>query len=400
MTSIEIEAELTDEERAIRDTVHKFAEEVMRPVGEQLDKLPDPNDVSAKDSILWDFFKKQRELGLDMLSDPSGDFTPVQQARLRSIVGEEQGWGDSGLSISLGVAGFPRMMATMSGKPALIERFGRPESIGCWAITEPDHGSDQILYGAEQDPDRLGRPNCIAKKEGDDFVVTGQKAAWVSNGTIADAAALFCAVDMGTGSLGMAAFVAPLDERGVSRGKALDKIGQRALDQGEIFFDGLRIPADNMVVPPEAYGLMSNIVLTTANTGMGSTFIGVAQAALDHAVNYAKERIQGGVPIIEHQGVKLRLFEMFRKVEAARGLNRRVAIYNATNPPGRLEYAIASKVTSTNTAFEVASEAVGIYGGNGLSREYPVEKLMRDARASMIEDGCNEVLALAAAERL
>jgi alkylation response protein AidB-like acyl-CoA dehydrogenase len=245
-----------------------------------------------------------------------------------------------------------------------------------------------------------GRPNCIARKDGDSFVISGQKAAWVSNGTIATAAALFTSVDMGDGQPGNGAFLVPLDGPGVSRGKPLDKIGQRALNQGEIFFDGVRIPANYMVVPPQMYPIAADMVLTQANGGMGVTFVGVARAALELAVDYAKERIQGGVPIIEHQSVKLRLFEMFRKVEAARALARRVIIYNSTSTAPQLHYAIASKVTATNTCYEVASSAVQVFGGNGLSREYPIEKVMRDARASMIEDGCNDILSLAGAERL
>ena len=142
---------------------------------------------------------------------------------------------------------------------------------------------------------------------------------------------------------------------------------------------------------------------------MGSTFVGCARAAFEMALEYAKERVQGGVPIIEHQSVKMKLFEMFRKIEAARSLNRRVVVFNNAHNPflgapegafPAVQYAIASKVTSTQTAFEVASEALQIFGGNGLSREYPVEKLLRDARASMIEDGSNEVLSLHAADRL
>jgi len=116
-------------------------------------------------------------------------------------------------------------------------------------------------------------------------------------------------------------------------------------------------------------------------------------------VEYAKERKQGRRPIIEHQAVKSRLFKMFMRVEAARALARRVAAYNALNLP-QLQSSIAAKVFCTNAAFEVASEAVQIFGGNGLSREYPVEKLLRDARASMIEDGCNEMLGLIAAAKL
>jgi alkylation response protein AidB-like acyl-CoA dehydrogenase len=400
MGSIDYEVELTDEERSVQEMVHRFAEEVMRPAGAELDAMPDPQDVIAEGSVLWEVFEKHRALGLTEFTDPGGDLTPRQQARLRCVISEELGWGDSGLAIGFGVAGFPRMMAQMSGKPELVERFGAEDCIGCWAGTEPDHGSDLIYYMSKPGVEHPGRPNCIARKDGDSFVLSGQKAAWVSNGTIANASAMFCAVDMGDGVRRDGGFLVPLDVTGVSKGKPLDKIGQRALNQGELFFDDVRLPADYMVIPPELYPMATEMILTGANGGMGSIFVGVAQAALDLAIDYAKERVQGGVPIFEHQSVKMRLFEMFRKVQAARALSRQVTLYNLMNAPPQLKLAVASKVTSTNTAFEVASSALQIFGGNGLSREYPIEKLLRDARASMIEDGCNDVLSLTAAESL
>jgi acyl-CoA dehydrogenase len=400
MGSIDYEVELTDEERAVQETVHKFAAEVMRPAGAELDAMPDPQDVIAEGSILWEVFEKHRALGLDELTAPGSELSPRQQARLRCIIGEELGWGDSGLAIGFGVGGFPRMMAQMFGRPDLIERFGAPDCIGCWAGTEPDHGSDVIYYMNKPGVDQGPRPNLMARKDGDSFVLNGQKAAWVSNGTIATAAVMFSAVDMGDGARRDGGFLVPLDVPGVSKGKPLDKIGQRALNQGEIFFDDVRIPADYMVIPPEMYPIATEMILTMANGGMGSTFVGVAQAALDLAIDYAKERVQGGVPIIEHQSVKLRLFEMFRKVQAARALSRQVTLYNTMSAPPQLKLAVASKVTATDTAFEVASSALQIFGGNGLSREYPIEKLLRDARASMIEDGCNDILSLTAAESL
>jgi len=191
----------------------------------------------------------------------------------------------------------------------------------------------------------------------------------------------------------------PLDLPGVSRGKPLDKLGQRALNQGEIFFDGVRVPLDHLVVPPDLYPMSVELVLSVANAGMGTIFVGVARAAFEHATAYAHTRVQGGVPIFDHQSVRSRLFKMFMKVEAARALARRVVVSNALDPP-LIQFSIASKVFSTTTAFEVASEAVQIFGGNGLSRDFPVEKLLRDARASMIEDGCNELLGLVGASRL
>jgi alkylation response protein AidB-like acyl-CoA dehydrogenase len=397
----DIEITLTDEERRIQETARRFAREVMRPAGTTLDRLAEPAAVIARESVLWKVFRTYWDLDLDVFDTAAAELSLVDQARLRFLLCEELGWGDAGLAISLGVSSFHRMFAQMSGRPALVERFAQAgnRDIGCWAITEPDHGSDQLSVTEPHFASPGMRPNCVARADGDGYVINGQKAAWVSNGTIATVAALFCTIDPRQGLSGGGVCLVPLDLPGVSRGKPLDKLGQRALNQGEIFFDGVRIPADYMIVGPEAYTSVVEMVLTLANASMGAIFVGLGRAALEHALAYAKERVQGGVPIFQHQNVKARLFDMFMKVEAARSLAWRAMLYNSSNPP-LVQYSIASKVFSTNTAFEVASAAVQILGGNGLSREYPTEKLLRDARASMIEDGCNDILALVAAAKL
>lgn len=402
MPLAEIEISLSDQARAFRDSVHKFAEEVMRPAGAALDRLSDPAQVVTPDSALWGVFEKAREVGLADLEGGDAGLDPLDAARLRCLVNEELGWGDSGLAISLGVAGFHRIFCRMSGRPELIERYctSGSQEIGCWAVTEPDHGSDSLAFDQPHFADPSVRANCIARKEGSEWVIRGQKAAWVSNGTIATVAALFCTIDPSHGFQGGGVAIVPLDLRGVSRGRPLDKLGQRALNQGEIFFDDVRIPEEYMVVGSEAYSFIVETVLTMANAYMGVTFVGVARAALEHALAYARERVQGGRPIFEHQSVKARLFKMFSQVEAARSLARRVMLYNTTQPPGLVHYSIAAKTFCTQAAFDVASGAVQIFGGNGLSREYPVEKLLRDARASMIEDGCNDLLSLVGAEKL
>jgi alkylation response protein AidB-like acyl-CoA dehydrogenase len=398
LPAFDLDPDYNGTEHAAYETAHAFAAKVLRPAGEKLDKLS-ANDVIARDSILWDVFDAYRELGLGIF-DVDGELSSAEQARIRCIVGEEMGWGDAGLAISLGVANFPTMMARESGNPALIERFPLG-TIGCWAITEPDHGSDQINFdGSVGYPGgHQSTPNCLARRDGNGFVITGQKSAWVSNGTIADAAALFCSVDMGDGRLGGGVFVVALDEGGVTRGKPTEKIGQRALNQGEIFFNELKVSADAMVVPPEFYRATADRILSLANGGMGTTFVGCARAAFELAVDYAKARVQGNVPIFMHQSVKSRLFKMYQKVEAARALNQRVIRINASREPPLLEMAIASKVTSTQAAFDVASEALQVFGGAGISRDCPIEKIFRDARISMIEDGCNEVLGMLAASR-
>lgn len=398
---MDIEVGLTDQERAIRDTAHKFAAEVMRPVGRELDRMADPADVIAKDSPLWEAFRKHRAAGLNDIEAATAELNPLDRARIRALVSEEMGWGDSGLAISLGVSNFHKTFALMSGRPALIERYVRSgaNEVGCWAVTEPDHGSDSLTFTEPHFASPAIRANCIATRDGDDYIIRGQKSAWVSNGTIATVAALFCTIDPAQGFRGGGVAVVPLDLPGVSKGKPTNKLGQRPLNQGEIFFDDVRIPSEYMVIGCENYSMIVEQILTGANASMGAMFVGVARAAYEHALEYARQRVQGGVPIIQHQSVRSRLFKMFANVEAARALSRRVSFYNATNPP-LIQYSIASKTFCTDTAFETANAALQIFGGNGLTKDFPVEKLLRDARASQIEDGCNEVLELVGAARL
>jgi alkylation response protein AidB-like acyl-CoA dehydrogenase len=384
VSSIDLELELTDTEREIRDTVHRFAEQVMRPLGQQIDRLHDPRDAVAEGSPLWEAFDRYDEIGIEAFQSGDNDLTPRQMARIAAIICEEKGWGDAGLALTLGSrgGGFVTGFAAASGSRELIERYATPgnREIGCWAITEPDHGSDALALSEPHFDDPAVKANCIAKRDGDDYVIRGQKSSWVSNGPIATVAALYCTIDGDQGFKGGGVAVVPLDLPGISKGKPLDKIGQRALCQGEIFFDEVRIPKEFMVVGKEGYADQLHNTLTLMNSFMGVTF--------------------SGKPIIEHQSVKLRLFDMYRKVETASTYARKVSIFNNTSASPKLHYAIAAKTYCTRIAFEVASDAVQMFGGNGLSREYPVEKIMRDARASMIEDGCNEVLSIVGAADL
>ena len=401
MTAYHLDAALSDEMKEIRETVHRFALEVMRPAAAELDRLPDPADVIAPGSALWVVMDRYKKLGLGDPSKYDPDLSPADRALLHAVVLEELSWGDVGLAISVGLCDTIAPWAQGFGRQDAYEFFSKREDIGCLALTEPDHGSNHVGFTEPFFSDRSARPSCRARREGDEYVINGQKAAWVSNGTIATAAALFCTLeDSKDGLKGGAAFLVPLELAGVSRGSPLDKIGQRSLNQGEIFFDDVRVPEAFMLIEgPDAYGMVWEMVLKIANSAMGQQFVGVARAAFDHALAYAKDRVQGGVPIIQHQSVKARLFRMFTKVEAARSLARRVAVEAATSDIP-FPHAAASKIFCTQTAFEVASDAVQIFGGNGLSREYPVEKLFRDARASLIEDGENDFLGLMAASRL
>ncbi len=313
------------------------------------------------------------------------------------ILFEELGWGDSGLAISFAAGILPGYLSKMFNNQYL-RSLATDEVLGCWGITEPDHGSDML------DPARMifhpegnyGRPNCVATIRGDEVILNGQKAAWVSNGSIAKVCILYCAADVGQGpsTSNGACLIFPMDLKGISRGKPLNKLGQRALNQGEIFFDNVKLSKEHILAGPDTYQEAVLAIHTLANGLMGATFTGVARSAYELALDYAHERKAGGVPIIRHQSVASRLFHMFRKIEAARALTNRVVHYNMTAPTFCLQAAMTSKITGTQTAFEVTSDALQIFGGNGLTLEYPMEKLLRDARASLIEDGCNEILAI------
>ena len=409
MGYVELDMTINEEQRAVRDMANRFAMEVMRPAGAELDKLADPADVIAEGSVLWDVLRQQRELDLHKVGIPKefgglmGDRDPLSGV----LMAEQMGYGDAGLAISFGVSNFPFRFAAMSPEPEL-QQLARDycedtecNLIGCWALTEPEHGSDWVLAGQPDTDGPKCAPSLRAELKGDEYILNGQKAAWVSNGTIATHAVLHVGLDPALGMGGTGIAVVPLDLEGISKGKPLDKIGQRPLNQGEIYFDEVRMPKQYMFVGDPAMGtMMVQTILTGANSGMSALFSGLAQAAFDEALSYAKERVQGGVPIFEHKNIKLKLFDMFVACEAARAYVRRNSAHNVANPPGSLQHAIAGKILSTETAFKVASEAISIFGGNGLSKEYPIEKMFRDARASMIEDGENSALALKGASFL
>jgi alkylation response protein AidB-like acyl-CoA dehydrogenase len=382
---------LSEMEAMVQMQCRKFAKTVLRPIGIELDKM-NPEAAIAPDSPLWGALEKASELGLRVTA--LAELPPVEATRILALASEELSWGDAGIAGAILVGHMPVLYSMIAGNTAMAEYCEGKR--GCWAITEPDHGSDQLdASGAVSAVNgNYGRPNCIARIEGDKVVINGQKSAWVSGAMTAEVCALYCHAEVDGKTLPGIAVIVPLDAKGVSRGKPLDKIGLRGLNQGELYFDNVEVPIENLLAGPDTYIDFAHQTLAAANPHVGTMFIGVARAAYEHALAYAHERIQGGVPIIQHQHVQFCLFEMFRKIEAARALVMRAMIYNATAEKPALHGSIASKVTATQTAFEVASEAMQIFGGNGVTKEYPMEKLLRDARVGLIADGINEVLSM------
>lgn len=398
----ELNLDLTKSQMRIKEETHRFAKEVLRPASLTLDRLDHREMIASP--LYWDTLRQGYALGYHTLFLPDTYGGLATDPLETHIVLEELAWGSVDFAIGLGVSCFPAFFASMVPSERLIAEIIEPfcacrdaRIIGCWGITEPAHGSDTLRPFTPQFRDPRITGQVTARRDGGGWVVEGQKAAWVSNGTVATHALLYLTIDPSQGMAGGGICIVPLNLPGVRKGAPLDKLGQRALNQGEIFFDGVRIPGEYMLVDPESYESMLDITLSTANAAMGALFVGVARAAYEEALAYAKrQRVQGGKPLFEHQLVRHKLFGMFTKIEAARALSRSALVYNYNHTPPKVHYSIAAKVFCTQAAFEVASDAVQIFGGAGVSREYPVEKFFRDARAGLIEDGANDTLMLTA----
>lgn len=399
----ELGAGLSEEDLALREHFHRFAKEVLRPSAMALDGLS-PEEAIGEGSVYWDVWRQIKEIGLHKQGMPEHlggvPLTPIQGC----IVWEELSWGSIDWSVAFGAGSLPFTFAATLGNERLIKEFVVPyledkegKIIGCWPITEPAHGAHDamlaMMAGSGISFDML------ARRDGDEWVLSGQKAAWVSNGTVAThGLVMMSAENPDGGEPGFGIAFVPLDLPGVTKGKPLDKIGQRALNQGEIYFDDVRIPADQMVVMPRGQpGGAGGRAMGNPNAGLGMAFVGLARAAFEETLEYCKQRVQAGKPLVEHQLIQRKLFDMMTKVETARAYARAVMLYNASNPMGLGFYSNASKVYATQVAFEIASEGVQLHGGIGLSKGMLIEKLFRDARAGTIEDGANDSLALMAA---
>jgi acyl-CoA dehydrogenase len=392
------ETPLSEEEAAIQHTVHRFAREVLRPVGRQLDGMA-PEDVIAPGSPFWGAMVESAKLGLD--PQLIAQFPPEVAVRIESLIGEELGWGDPGLAIAIGVATAPLMMAQSVGNQELIDMC--TGKVGCWMNTQPDRGSDAAILYREELSAGGKQPvgNISAKVGADEIVINGQSSAWISNGSVAQVALAYMAADYGDGFYGSgdnAAFtngiglIIPLDLPGISRGKPLDKIGQRALPQGEIYFDNVRVPKRFAVALQDEYLGNLTSMWSYAGTHMCQVFVGAARAAFELALAYCHERKQGGALLIDHQMTQLRLGDMLRRLEMARAIARRSLAYARMSPQSHPFVTAQAKVSVTEEAMKITHEAMQLFGGNATTREFPIEKMFRDVRSALIEDGENYVL--------
>jgi hypothetical protein len=306
-----------------------FAVNVMQPTGVKLDKTP-TEQVIAEDSSLWEFRKQYLELGISL--DTLGRFSIGDPSPFLPLFFEELRYGDAGLAISIGAGLLPQYLSAKFKNHFLMERF--PETMwGCWAINDPEHNFPQknALWYFQQLNINFSRPNCMARQDNKKIIINCQKSAWVSNSCIAEVCILFCLADLAEGQSdpkqGYVVLV-PMDSLGVTRGKPIEKLGLRALNQAELFFDDVELSMDYVLAGPDTYHRAVYCIQIEVNSLMGSIFTGVAQSAYDIALDYAHEFKQGEQSIILHQSVAQSLFHMYRKVEMVRALTRRTYFYN------------------------------------------------------------------------
>jgi alkylation response protein AidB-like acyl-CoA dehydrogenase len=392
------ETPLSEEESAIQQTMHRFAKDVLRPLGTELDKMT-AEQVVAPGSPYYSLWPEFAKLGFEPAAMAS--LPPEMALRIESMISEELGWGDSGLAVSIGAGSMAIEFASALGNKELLDlTIGR---IGCWIGTKPDFGSDFQIFDMQRDwpPGVQGNTGNLWGQVGkDEIVINGQSSAWVSNGAVAQVAIAYMSADYGNGRHdedgrphGVAAIV-PLDLPGVTRGKPLEKVGQRALPQGEIYFDNVRIPKRFAIALKDEYYGSHASAWSHAGTHMAHIFTGVARAAFEHALQYCHERRQGGRLLIDHQLTRYRLGDMLRRIEMARATARRVQAFARLSPQTHPYITASGKVTATEEAMKVVHEAFQLFGGVGTTREYPIEKLFRDARSALIEDGENYTLTM------
>ena len=268
----ELDVRLTPEQQALKQHVHEFAKSVLRPSAAALDRMPDPQQVVDPNSPLWAVFKASYAQGFHTALVPKQCGGMGLTGLNLHLALEELGWGSADFAAALAVAGFPFAMVAATGKSDLIEEWVKPfvadkdaRFVGCWAITEPDHGSDQFMPGTPQFHDPKISGQVTARADGADYVINGQKAAWVSNGTIATHALTYLTLDPSKGLAGGGVAFIPLNLPGVLKGKPLDKMGQRALNQGGFTLTNVRIPKRYMLFDTASYEAILNQTLVLTN---------------------------------------------------------------------------------------------------------------------------------------
>jgi len=372
---------LTDEQKALRELAREFAEKEIRPRAAEYDEhSTHPADVIAK----------AHELGLVNAHIPA-EYGGLELSVFDGmLIGEELAWGCSGMATSIVANALGAAPVLIAGTDDQKRRYLVPlveEPILCsFALTEPNAGSD------------VSGIRTTAVRHGDEYVLNGSKM-FITNAGHAAWLVVFASTDKSKGHRGLSAFVVPADLDGVVVERHLDKMGQRATDTSAIAFQDVRVPVENRL-GAEGDGFkiaMKTLDFTRPGTAAGA--VGVAQAAYEHAVEYSKERVQFGQPIAMNQGVNFLIADMATEIEAARLLVWQAAWLHDQGERATLQSSYAKRF-GADTAMKVTTDAVQIFGGYGYMKEYPVEKLMRDAKLFQIYEGTSQIQRLVIAREI
>ena len=363
---------LTPEQESLREMARKFARTEMAPHAAECDKAGRfPEEI----------YRKAYDLGLMNLNVPAEFGGSGLSALDQCLIVEELAYACAGMTTSIIANCLALEPILLGGSAEQKQRFLPPFTasyhLASFCLTEPSGGSDAAAL------------RTTARRDGDGYVLHGEKC-FITNAPHAALYTVFASTDPGTRHKGISAFVVPRSAEGLTPGKDEEKMGHRASSTSTVRFDGVRVPvADRLGAEGDGFAIAMR-TLDQTRTPIGALATGIAQAALDHAAKYSLKRETFGKPISEHQAIQIKLANMVQAVHAARLLTWAAAWTIDRGGKGTLESSIA-KCFASDAALRVADEAIQTFGGYGYMREYPVEKLLRDAKLTQIYEGANEI---------
>jgi len=362
---------LTDEQKALREMAHDFAAKEMRPVAWEYDKDGTwPQDVLEK---AW-------ELGLMNSHIPEEYGGPGASYMDGTLIEEEIGWGCSGIGTSLAANGLATAPLMLGGSEELKKQYlgmlTEAPLFASFCLTEPDAGSD------------VSGMRTTAKRVGDKYVINGSKC-FITNGAYASYYTVYAKTDKDAGHRGISCFLVPKDDT-VTVDKKEDKMGQRASNTATITFNDTEIPADHLIGEENKGFKLAMMTLDRTRPGVAAMAVGIARAAFEAATEYSKQRVQFGVPIAMHQAIQFMIADMATKVHLSRLATWQSAVLLDQGRRNTIESSHAKRFAA-DTAMEVTTDAVQVYGGYGFIKEYPVEKFMRDAKIMQLYEGTSQI---------
>lgn len=362
---------LNEEQRELQTMVREFVTNEVKPYVSEYDKTGE---------LPIELYKKAFEMGLHCLEIPEefggGGVDYMAAAAIYEEIGKiDAGFATGLCAISLALK--PVLIAGTAEQKKMFADIVIPGAFAAFALTEPNAGSDAAAV------------RTTAVKDGDEYVINGTKC-FITNGGVADVYVVFANVDKSKGLKGLSAFIVEKSRSGITVGKEEDKMGIRLSNTCDVIFENVRIPADHLLGKEGEGFKIAMKTLDLARPFVGAVAVGIAQRALEESVKYSKERITFGKPIANFQALQFMMADMDIKIEAARQTVAYVINRIKSGLPYSREAAIA-KCISGDIAVEVALDAIQILGGYGYSREYPVEKLLRDAKIFQIFEGTNQI---------